>query len=85
MVGRPSGRIRLKTAKTQSRQIQRFDERLNDAHRVLLQNVLIDTLGKQISLVTVGPLNEPAHSSPSHSRDDAILSSFNEFSHSLGR
>jgi hypothetical protein len=68
MVGRTAGCIRLKTVEAQSCEVQLLDERLDDAYRVVLRDVLINALRQQISLVPVGSLNESAHCSPSFSR-----------------
>jgi hypothetical protein len=53
MVGRPSCRLRLNTAKAQAGQIKRIDKNIDRPDRVILGQIVIQPLGKQHTLTAV--------------------------------
>jgi hypothetical protein len=61
VVGRSARRGRFGTLEAQVSQLEFFDERIDDADRVVLTDVVIKALGQQLDLATVFAFDEPLH------------------------
>jgi hypothetical protein len=71
MVGRSPGRRRLHAVKAQIRQIQRIDERIDDANRITLIDEIIEAFRQQRPLPAICPRNEALHRSPAESSGES--------------
>ncbi len=58
MIGRPSGHRRHHSGKPHGDQIEFVDEDLDDADRIVLSNVVVQTIGKQCRLPAILALDE---------------------------
>ena len=61
MVGRPARRRGCRAFEAQSLQIELVDERIDDPHRVVFTDVVVETLGQQGDLASVLSLDESLH------------------------
>ena len=66
MIRGAAGRLWHDACKTQYRQVQLFNEGVDDTDGVLIPNVIVQALRQQDELAPVLPLNETLHPSPPH-------------------
>lgn len=61
VIGRTTGRFRIDTAKAYLAQVQLVDKSLDDTHRIIRSDVIIDTIGQQSNLSPVRAFDESLH------------------------
>src|SRR5439155_17008380 len=83
MIGRPSCRLRLNTAKTQPGQIKLIDKNIDRPDRIILGQIVFQPLWKQSALTTVFANDKARHRILRPNRWRII--SLRVFSHSLAR
>jgi hypothetical protein len=74
VIARPPRVRRIHPLEPKPRQVKLRHEGVDDAHRVLLRDILIDPLREQRPLRPIALIDEPAHSSLLEKESDAILS-----------
>ena len=70
MVGWPSGRRRLHASEPELGQIERIDERIDHANRIVLVDPVIEAFGQQRRLPPIRPLHEALHEIPPANREE---------------
>ena len=88
MVGRPACRRGLCAFEAQRLKVELVDERIDDTHRVVFSDVVIEALGQQGDLASVLSLDESLHVAARSVALPSICQAAlrdQAFSHSLGR